>query len=233
MDPCHKDDSHLICQHRIEVDVWPPTAEVCFWDERFAHPYNTAVRFEAHVFNAPTNRVTWEVLNPAGGPGAGAIDAAGLYMAPKKGSLDARFTDLVVATSVDDPSRKAVAKVTVAGLGPLPPPHPHIEVYPRRVHLYYPAGPEAVNGQNLHIDSSNTMQLFRALVRHAPVSDVTWSVDGGPVVVAGTGEEYLYKLTGTGAALTFHLQAALQSDSTVAAHATVSLLNYHWPGIIT
>jgi hypothetical protein len=225
MDPGYGHDcGHLICQHRIEVQVWPPAAEVCFQDERFAQPFEATAQFEAHVFNAPTNRVTWEVHSLDGGAGAGSIDAGGLYLAPPKGSLPYGFTDIVVATAVDDPFRRAYARVSVVGLGPAPPPPPRLEVCPRRVHLYYPAG-----ANNDYIDSSNTMQLFRALAWNASASAVQWSVDGGPTVVTGSGAEYLYRLSGSGSPTTFHIQAALDG---LTDHATVSLLNYKWPGIV-
>jgi hypothetical protein len=238
MDPGHPHDrGSLICQHRIEVEVWPPAAEACFRNERFSNPVNTKVQFEAHVFNAPTNRVTWAVHNLDGGAGAGSIDAGGLYLAPDKGSLPYGFTDIVVAASLDDPSRRAYAKVSVVGLGPLPPPPPRIEVYPRRVELYYPMyfPPGVPANYNAYIDSSNTMQLFRALVRRASPSDVQWTSDGGPVAVVGSGAEYMYKLPNSesgSSRTTFHVQAALASDPAVVDQATVTLLNYWWPGIV-
>src|ERR1700676_87332 len=111
---------HIVCQHRVEVEVSPATAEVCFQDERFAHPFNTMVQFQAYVYNAPSNRVTWQGLNPQGGAGAGTIDAGGLYVAPLKGVHPYSLTDLVVATSVDDPFRRALAHVAIVGLGPEP-----------------------------------------------------------------------------------------------------------------
>jgi hypothetical protein len=237
MEPgCPHGCGHLICQHRIEVEVWPPAAEVCFRDERYANPFNTKVQFEAHVLNGPTNRVTWEVHNLDGGAGAGTIDAAGLYLAPLKDSLPYGFTDVIVATAVDDPFRRAYARVSVVGLGPAPPPPPRLEIYPRRVDLYYPEYYPLGGGFNFdgYIDSSNMMQVFRALVWNASSSDVEWSCNGGPVAVTGSGPEYVYRLTPsqTGSPMTFHVEAKLSTDPTIGDFATVSLLNYWWPGVV-
>lgn len=220
--PCVR--HHVICQHRIEVEVWPATAEVSFRDERFAQPLEAQVQFSAFVYNAPSNRVTWQVLDLQGGPGAGTIDAAGLYLAPDKGSLPFGLTDIVVATSTDDPFRKAFARVAIVGLGPEPKPAPTIEVYPHRSYLYYPGG-----YNNDYIDGCNKMQLFRALVCHADPALVQWSISGAAV---HTGPEYLFTSGGW--------PSAVRIDATVPATtpavtdwATVTLLNYTWPGIVT
>ena len=217
---CH----HVICQHRVEVEVWPAAAEVSFRDERFAQPLEAQVQFSAFVYNAPSNRVTWQVLDLQGGPGAGTIDAAGLYLAPDKGSLPFGLTDIVVATSTDDPFRKAFARVAIVGLGPEPKPAPTIEVYPHRTYLYYPSG-----YNNDYIDGCNKMQLFRAMVCHADPALVEWSISGVPV---HTGPEYLFASSGW--------PSAVRIDATVPATtpavtdwATVTLLNYTWPGIVT
>ena len=217
---------HVVCQHRIEVEVWPAIAEVSFRDERFANPLNTNVQFSAAVYNAPTNRVKWQVFDINGAPGAGTIDAAGLYIAPLKGSLPYGFTDIVAATSLDDPFRTAYARVAVVGLGPEPKPAPKIEVYPHRKSLYYPSGDD-----NGYIDPVNTMQLFRAFRYHTDASAaVEWRVNGGLVLTA---PEYLYEVTGAGAPATVTISASLASDPSVNDWATVSLENYIWPGIVS
>lgn len=215
---------HIVCQHRVEVEVSPASAEVCYRDERFAHPFNTMVQFQAFVYNAPSNRVTWEVLDLAGGPGAGTIDAAGLYLAPLKGLHPHGLTEIVAATSVDDRFRRAFARVAVVGLGPQPKPAARVEVFPHRAHLYLPAG-----HHNSHIDSSNTMQLFRAVVLHADPALVQWNVNGGST--AATGPEFLYTLSGSGSPHTVKINARIPGSPTVADWATVSVLNYDWPGI--
>jgi hypothetical protein len=214
----------VICQHRVEVEVWPAAAEVSFRDERFAQPLEAQVQFSAFVYNAPSNRVTWQVFDLQGGPGAGTIDAAGLYLAPDKGSLPFGLTDIVVATSTDDHFRKAFARVAIVGLGPEPKPAPTIEVYPHRSYLYYPSG-----YNNDYIDGCNKMQLFRALVCHADPALVEWSISGAAV---HTGPEYLFTSSGW--------PSAVRIDATVPATtpavtdwATVTLLNYTWPGIVT
>jgi hypothetical protein len=214
----------VICQHRVEVEVWPAAAEVTFRDERFAQPLEAQVRFSAFVYNAPSNRVTWQVLDLNGSPGAGTIDAAGLYLAPDKGSLPFGLTDIVVATSADDHFRKAFARVAIVGPGPKPKPAARVEVYPHRTYLYYPTG-----HNNNYIDASNTMQLFRAMVYHADAALVEWSISGAPV---HTGPEYLF--TSSGWPSNVRIDATLPATTPLAADwATVTLLNYTWPGIVT
>jgi hypothetical protein len=215
---------HTVCQHRVEVMVTPASAEVCFQDERFAHPYNTMVQFHAFVYNAPSNRVTWEVRNLAGGPGAGTVDAGGLYVAPLKAFHPFSLTDVVVATSVDDTFRRAFAHVAVIGKGPEPKPVPRIEVFPHRAHLFHPQGAE-----NAHIDVSNTMQLFRVVARDADPGLVQWSVDAGPVLA--TGPEFLWQAPNTGGVQTVKVNARIPGAPPVSDHATVTVLNYDWPGI--
>jgi hypothetical protein len=214
----------VICQHRVEVEVWPATAEVTFRDERFAQPLEAQVQFSAFVYNAPSNRVTWQVLDLQGGPGAGTIDAAGLYLAPDKGSLPFGLTDIVVATSTDDPFRKAFARVAIVGLGPEPKPAPTIEVYPHRTYLYYPSG-----YNNDYIDGCNKMQIFRAMVCHADPALVEWSISGAPV---HTGPEYLFTSSGWPSAVRIDATVPVTTPA-VTDWATVTLLNYTWPGIVT
>jgi len=216
---------HIVCQHRVEVEVSPASAVVCFKDERFSNPLDTMLQFQAFVYNAPTNRVTWQVLDLQGGPGAGTIDAGGLYVAPLKGTHPFSLTDVVVATSVDDPFRRAFARVAVEGLGPEPKPLPRIEVLPHRAHLYHPQG-----ARNSYIDTSNTMQLFRVLTRNADAAQVQWNVDAGPITA--TGPEFLYQLTGSGGVQTVRVNARIPGSPSAADWATVTLLNYVWPGII-
>jgi hypothetical protein len=216
---------HIICQHQVEVEVSPASAIVCFKDERNSNPLDTMVQFHAFVYNAPSNRVTWRVSDANGGPGQGTIDAGGLYVAPLKGGHPYSMTEVVQATSVDDPFRRAFARVVVEGLGPAPKPVPLIDVVPHRVCLYHPQG-----ARNSFIDTSNTMQLFRALVRDADAAQVQWTVDGGAVIA--TGPEFLYKLSGSGPVQTVKVSARIPGSPLVAASASVSVLNYDWPGIV-
>lgn len=214
---------HYVCRHRVEVAVWPATAELVFRDERHAHPVNTQVQFDATVFNAPTNRVVWQVHGVDGGPGAGTVDASGLYIAPAKGSLPYGLTEVVTAVSVDDPFRRAHAQVVLVGLGPEPPPQPRVEVYPSRARLYYRTG-----HHNDHIDDSNKMQLFRALLFHADPAQLLWEKNSVPVAA---GPEYLYKVVDTDPS-DFDITVRLSTAAGVEDRAKVSLLNYHWPGIV-
>lgn len=201
------------------MDISPPRAEVCFQDERWVNPIHTQVRFEAAVYNS-TSGVTCEVRDLAGNPGAGSIDASGMYQAPPRGSLPSGSTDVVVATSAEDPLRKAFAWVTLLGE---PAPTPTIEIWPKSVHLYYPQGQ-----QNEYIDESNTMQLFRATLRDSPTSEVDWLVDG--VVQFGIVEPwFLYKVTGSGGTQVVSVRARIKSQPTVYDDAKVVKINYTWP----
>jgi hypothetical protein len=216
---------HVTRRHRPEVEVWPPRAQVTFSDERSANPADTMVRFEATVINACSTAVTWTVLSPDGGPGAGSIDTTGLYAAPNfKPELDGA-TDVVVVTLDEDPLRTAFAWVTLAGEGPWPIPVATIEILPKTAFLYYPSGQD-----NAYIDASNTMQFFRVLLRHSPTQDVQWKVDG--VVQAGQTEQiFRYQVTGSGPEKEVTVEAAIQGLPAAVDEAKVMLTNYYWPGL--
>jgi hypothetical protein len=216
---------HVTRHHRAEIEVWPPRAEVTFSDERSANPANTMIRFEATVLNACSTAVRWDVLGAAGGPGAGSIDSTGLYRAPRWASGLDGATDVVVATLVEDPLRTAYAWVTLAGEGPWPVPQPRLELLPKTAYLYYPSGYD-----NAYIDSSNTMQFFRAHLRHSPSQIVEWLVDG--VVQAGQTEHvFLYTVSGGGAPKEVTVEARVPGEPTAVDSAKVMLTNYDWPGI--
>jgi hypothetical protein len=216
---------HVTRRHRAEIEVWPPRAQVTFSDERSANPADTMVRFEAKVFNVCSTAVKWAVLAPGGGSGAGSIDSTGLYSAPAFASGLNGATDVVVATLVEDPLRTAYAWVMLAGAGPWAVPVPTIEILPHTAYLYYPSGDD-----NAYIDSSNTMQFFRALLRDSPAQVVQWSVDG--VVQTGQSEEiFLYKLSGAGAPKEVTVEARIPGVPTAVDGAKVMQTNYYWPGL--
>jgi hypothetical protein len=216
---------HITRSHRPEVEVWPPRTQVTFSDERSANPADTMARFEATIINACSTAVTWTVLSPDGGPGAGSIDATGLYTAPTfKPELDGA-TDLVVVTLDEDPLRTAFAWVTLAGDGPWPVPVAMIDILPKTAFLYYPDGQD-----NAYIDASNTMQFFRVLLRDSPTQSVQWKVDG--VVQAGQSERiFLYRATGSGPEKEVTVEAAIQGLPAAVDEAKVMLTNYYWPGL--
>jgi hypothetical protein len=232
--PCGRVVIHEIeCRHQIEVEVWPARAEVYFRDERFVNPANTQVRFDSVVYNAPTGRVTWEVRNLAGGPGAGSIDSSGLYVAPLKGTHPHGLTDLVAATSVDDPFRKAYGLISLIGFGPAPVPLPTIEIFPKQAYIYFSTG-----HHNAYIDTSNKEQRFRAFIRHLPpvvAPDVKWFV-GSDINPKPTGTPSIFFLLQStdpdivGRSTT--VTAQLASNAEVTDTAIVYLLNYDWPGIV-
>lgn len=134
---------------------------------------------------------------------------------------------MVIATSVEDPLRKAVAFVTVIGQGPTPSPPSCIEISPKLSTLYYPAGQD-----NAYMDLSNTMQLFRAFPRHSESLAVEWLVDG--VVQAGAGPDpwFLYRVQGTGSTKTTTVTARLKTLPLVQDVAKIIQLNYSWPGLV-
>jgi hypothetical protein len=217
---------HIICRHRVEVEVCPPRAELYFQDERWIDPIDTQIRFEAIVYNSDRG-VTWQVLAPDGGPGQGTIDATGLYRAPDKGPLPSGTTDVVVATARADPLRKAFAWVTVIGRGPLPASVPRIEIWPKVVTLYYQQGAD-----NAFIDDQNKLRVLRAFSHNAAGVAVNWSATGGTITVVGPDSSfasYVAPLTGSDAEQT--VIASLAGSPAVAAYAKIILLNYNWPGL--
>lgn len=214
---------HAVCRHNVEVEVRPAEAELYFHDERWIDPVDTQIRFEAVVYNADTG-ARWEVLAPGGGPGAGTIDATGLYQAPNKGTLASGTTDIVVATARADPLRKAYAFVTLVGVGPLPAPQPAIDIWPRSRTLYYFTGMD-----NSYIDDSNKMQLFQAFPQNSGGAGVTWRVDG--VAQPGNDVWFLYNAPSSGTTAEHTVSAEIQGMPAVADAAKVIVLNYLWPGL--
>ena len=216
---------HVARRHRAEIEVWPARAAATFQDERSANPADTMIRFEARVLNAYSTTVRWDVRAPTGGPGAGSIDSTGLYSAPPFSSGLNGATDVVVATLAEDPLRTAYAWVTLAGDGPWPAAPPSLELLPKTAYLYYPGGHD-----NAYIDSSNTMQFFRAQIYNSASAVVEWLVDG--VIVGGQTEPvFLYQLTGAGAAKEVAVQARVPGEPSATDTAKVMLTNYDWPGL--
>jgi len=226
--PCVDVIHHVTCRHQVEVEVSPPRAELYFADERWTDPLDSQMRFEATVFNSDRG-VHWQVFSASGGAGAGSIDAGGHYQAPAKGGLASGHTDVIVATSLEDPLRKAYAWVTVVGVGPLPAPQPRIEIWPKRVNLYYGDWYD-----NAYIDDSNKLQLFRASVWHSSDPSVEWLVNGSlqlaqPNVMAAA---FLYEAPGSGPdRQPVIVTGRIKSTPSVYDQAEVVLLNYVWPGL--
>lgn len=224
---CHH--HHIICEHQIEIEVWPACAEVYFQDEAHCNPANTQVRFDAIVYNAPSSAVLWKVCNLDGGPGKGTIDKSGLYTAPPKDGKDGLLngdTEIIVAAAADDPFRQARAFVTLIGRGPEPPPSPSIMVLPKRVNLYYRTGEN-----NDYIDESNTRQVFRALVANSE-SSIDWQVNHTTVVSADPSYLFCYiPAANSGSDAVVTITAMLSSQNAVKDEARVVLVNYKWPGI--
>lgn len=212
----------VVSKHQVEIEVWPARAEVRFGDDWTADPATTQTRFEAQVYNS-SQGYTWSVRAMDGSAGQGTIDASGLYRAPPKGVLSSGTTELIVATSREDPLRTAFAWLTLVGLGPRPAPTPQVTVLPHRQTLYY------VNGVNNDmIDVSNKRCEFQALA-FGTTSAVEWLVNGTPQGV--TGPWFLYQAPANGGTATVTVTARLQSNHAVSADAKISLLNYDWPGV--
>jgi len=215
------------CCPQIEVEVWPAQAEVYFRDDWAVNPINTQIRFEAAVYNGRSAGVRWEVLDASGLPGAGTIDATGRYLAPPKGALPSGLTDIVVATSIENPLRKAFAWVTLVGAGPAPQPSARIAVRPKSVYLYYPQNASAAD-RNEFIDISNTMQMFRATVQHSNAA-VEWLVNGILTANPAPSTQFLYRVNGTGGTTTVVIGARLAGQPGVIDEAKVVQINYRWP----
>lgn len=210
----------VVCRHQVEIEIWPPRAEVHFGDDWTANPIDKQIRFEATVYNSDQGHL-WEVRSVDGGPGQGSIDSSGLYRAPPKGALANGVTEIVVATAREDRLRKAYAWVTLVGFGPEPVTAPSVDIWPKRVTLYYQQG-----ANNNYMDDSNKMRQFGAIARNSAAS-IQWHVDNGPV--AGTGPWFLYRAPNQGNTSTVTIQAYLQGQA-VFDEAEVLLLNYSWPG---
>ena len=227
--PCRfrRFDHWMVCQHQVEIEVWPASAEVYFRDERYANPVNTQVRFDAAVYNAPNCEVKWEVRALDGSPGQGQVDSTGLYTAPDKDGLNSGLTQIVVATAVADPKRQAFAYVTLVGRGPEPPPVATVLILPQRVNLYYRLG-----GDSAWIDDSNKVQVFRAVVQNSP-SNLNWFVGASAVPEAEHGPLFYFSPAAASGSDTFiPIRAQLATDATVKSEAKVVLVNYTWPGIV-
>ena len=227
--PCRfrRFDHWMVCQHQVEIEVWPASAEVYFRDERYANPVNSQARFDAAVYNAKNCDVKWEVRALDGSPGQGQVDATGLYTAPDKGGLNSGLTEIVVATATADPLRQAFAYVTLVGLGPEPPLPATLLILPQRVNLYYRQG-----GDSDLIDDSNKVQVFRAVVRNSP-SSLNWFVGASAVPEAEHGPLFYFEPAAASGPDTFiPIRAQLATDASVQSEAKVVLVNYNWPGIV-
>jgi hypothetical protein len=217
---------HITCQHQVEIEVWPKNAEVNFRDERYCNPTNTQVRFYATVFNASGCVVDWRVYALDGTPGLGIVDASGEYTAPETGFLTSGYTEVVVATSKDDPMRSAAAYVSVVGFGPEPQPVATISLLPRRASIYYR---EFYN--NSFIDESNTMVMCEAIV-HNSTTGIVWKIDNAAAPDATSSRFYCYKAPLSGSDKTVIISADLNGSLSASAQAIITVVNYKWPGVI-
>jgi hypothetical protein len=142
-------------------------------------------------------------------------------MAPPKGTLSNGFTEIIVATAREDRLRKAYAWVTLVGFGPEPVTAPTVEIWPKRVNLYYRQG-----ANNNCMDDSNKMRQFDVIV-HNSTGLIEWLVNGAS---SGTGPWFLYQTPNTGGTNTVTIRARLQAQPSIFDEAKVLQLNYSWPG---
>ncbi len=210
---------HVVCRHRIEVEVWPPRAEVHFQDDSMCNPALKQTRFEAVIINSEQGCL-WEVRRLDGSPGLGSIDETGVYHAPAKGSLVSGATEVIVATAREDRLRKAFAWVTLVGVGPQAAVVPSINVFPKSVNLYYWSG-----AGNQYIDAANKQREFRAIL-YDGTGAINWFVNGAPV---GSGDWFHYQAPNTGSGAVVKVRAQLAGQPSVFDEATVLQLNYSWP----
>ncbi len=209
----------IVCRHQVEIEVWPPRAEVHFADDWTANPAGKQVRFEATVINSDQG-VLWDVHQPDGSPGLGSIDATGLYTPPSKGFIAGGTTEIVVATAREDRLRKAFAWVTLVGIGPQPTAIPSIEIYPKNINLYYRSG-----ASNQYMDSANKQRLFRAVLYDGS-GTINWKVNG---IASGSGSWLEYQAPNSGGGGVVTIRAELGGNPSVFDEGRIDLLNYSWP----
>jgi len=215
---------HVVCKHQVEIEVWPPRAELNFQDEWTANPIETQIRFEATVYNSREGYL-WEVRDINGNPGQGTIDASGLYRAPPMGGLASGTTEIIVATAREDRLRKAVAWVTLVGVGPKPVPVPQVAIWPRQLDLYFIQG-----AANAYIDDCNKERQFSATV-YDSTSPVQWLVNG--TLQAATGPWFFYQAPNTGGRATsaISMSGRFTSMPNSAAPLTLALLSRRRVGL--
>jgi hypothetical protein len=218
---------YITCTRQIEVEVLPATVELSFADDLGANPINAQARFEAIVYNGRSAAVKWDVRDVNGNPGAGTIDATGRYLAPAKNALASGVTDIVVATSVEDPLRKAFAFVTLVGTGPAVAPAARIAIRPKTAYLYYPQNQTGAD-RNEFIDVSNKQQVFRASVWNANEA-VEWLVDGVLTANPAPSTLFRYQVNGSGSTTVVVITARLAAQPAIADQAKVVQINYRWP----
>ncbi len=148
--------------------------------------------FTGIVTGTTNTAVTWSVVE---GSADGTINGAGLYSAPQ-----AAGTYHVQATSLADPSRTAIAAVTVTATGqPV-----SVSIFPLAVSLP-PSG----------------AQTFAAIVTGSGNTAVSWSVLEGSAggTITNEGAYAAPQTSGT-----YHVMATSQSDPTKTATATVTVV---------
>ncbi len=163
-------------------------------------PANGHCGFHATLTNATNSAVTWSVVEEIDG---GLITTAGNYIAPSTEGL----TCHVRATSVQDPSKSAVAMVSVSGAGVPPGGNNGVEVGISPAEVFLPTGTE--------------MQFFATVTGHSNTS-VTWSLSpsgsaSGTIAQDGT-------FTSPTNSATVYVTATSNADPTKSATATVLVI---------
>jgi hypothetical protein len=156
------------------------------------------VQFMASTTNATNTAVTWSVIEEIDG---GLVTSDGRYTAPSTDGL----TCHIKATSVEDPTKYAIALVTISGIGDLPYGNDGVEV--------------RVSPQEVFLPGGVSMQFSDTVLGHSNTA-VTWSIDepdSGTIAQDGT-------YTAPNEARTVHVRATSQADNTKSDAATVIVI---------
>ena len=132
------------------------------------------------------------------------------------------FRSVITAVSIEDPTRRACALVTLQGHGPAPISKPQIQIYPGVISLYFQDGTN-----NAYMDRSNKTQRFRYMLKNSPLDEVEWVTSYGTIDPNG---QYFTPLSGSSTS-TATVTVSLKHDPAIKDTAFVTLLNYTWPAI--
>jgi hypothetical protein len=209
------------CSPSVEIEIFPPHAEVHFRDERYCDPACTQMRFFTILHQSFRSSVNWRVIDEYGYPGKGSVDANGLYRAPDKGSLANGTTEFIVVSVKGYPFIQARATITLVGEGPEPKPVPKVTIFPKTVNLYK---------SDEYMDNSNSQQTFRADVFNTDSTSIIWKKNNTIISGAGNGMHYTYFFNDHDyIGVPILISAHLQQDTSVFASAVITPLHYSWP----
>lgn len=163
-------------------------------------PANGHCGFNATLTNATNTAVTWSVVEEIDG---GVVTTAGNYTAPSTEGI----TCHVKATSVQDPTKYAVAIVRVSGAGPTPGGNNGVEV--------------GVSPTEVFLPTDTQMQFFATVTGHSNTA-VTWSI--APLGTGTITQNGTFTSPNISATVTVYVTATSQADPTKSATATVLVI---------